>query len=166
MFYYINMFFIGSFIGFVMETSIKYLFIPSLNNGLLYGPWIPVYGMGIVFAILIERFVFNRIKVNRWMKMFLTFILIVLLTTILEFLGGHLIEFLFHKTFWDYRKLKFNIGKYIALEISLLWGVLSMVFIYFIKPLIEKIINKIPRWISILACFGMLFDFILTLMKG
>ena len=31
-----------------------------------------------------------------------------------------------------------------ALEISLIWGIMSLVVIYLVKPIIDKIIKKIP----------------------
>ena len=87
------------------------------------------------------------------------------ITSFAEFLGGVFIEKVFGKVFWDYRDLKFNIGKYVALEVALVWGALSLIFIYVIKPLLEKFIYKIPRWISILVFSGMIIDFIFTLQK-
>ena len=57
-----------------METTIKLLFCPSMNNGILYGPWIPIYGFGCCLIIVIMRFVFNRIKVNRFLKILLVFL--------------------------------------------------------------------------------------------
>ena len=164
MFYYLNMFLFGSFIGFVFENFLKLIF-PSLNSGLLYGPWVPVYGFGIVIIILIERFVFNRIKVNKFWKVIIMLLLIMIVVTGLEYLGGVLIKKFFDKTLWDYSNLKFNIGKYIALEVTLIWGVLSLIFVYIIKPFLEKFINKIPRLVSILVFGLMLIDFIITCLE-
>lgn len=84
----------------------------------------------------------------------------------LEFLGGILIEKIFNQVFWDYRYLKFNFGKYVALEITLIWGIFSLAFIYILKPLFEKFINKIPRWLTILVSVIMVIDFIFTLIEA
>ena len=51
--YYINSFLIYSIIGFLLETTLKTFFIKGMNNGILYGPWIPVYGIGSVLIIII-----------------------------------------------------------------------------------------------------------------
>ena len=53
MLYYINSFLIYSIIGFLLETTLKTFFIKGMNNGILYGPWIPVYGIGSVLIIII-----------------------------------------------------------------------------------------------------------------
>ena len=162
MFYYINIFLLCSFLGFCMETFLKTFVFTSMNNGILYGPWVPVYGLGAVIIIIIMRFIFNRIKVPRWVKWIILFVSVVVLLTLLEFLGGVLIEAIFGKVFWDYSNLKFNIGHYIALEISLLWGVFSFIFIYLIKPLEDKLIKKTPKWLTILVFLIFLGDVVAT----
>lgn len=161
-FYYLNIFLVCSGLGYVIETLLKTFIFHGMNNGILFGPWVPVYGFGAVIIILIERLIFNRVKASRVTKIFLMFISVTVLLTLLEFLGGILIEFLFHKVFWDYSNLKFNFGHYIALEISLLWGIMSLVFIYIIKPIEEKFIKKIPKWITILVFSLFILDVILT----
>ena len=161
MFYYLNMFLLGSFIGFVWENGLKLIF-PSVNSGLLHGPWVPVYGIGICIIIFIERFVFNRIKVKRLFKIIIMLFLVMFIVTGLEWCSGIFIEKIFNKTLWDYSKYKFNIGKYIALEISLLWGGLTLLFVYVIKPILEKIVNKIPKYITILVLVLMFIDFFIT----
>ena len=163
--YYINNFLIYSILGFILETSVKLLLFPDMNNGFLYGPWIPVYGFGVCIIIFIMRFVFNRFKVNRFIKIVLLFVISTFTLTLLELMGGHLIELLTGEIFWDYSDLKFNFGHYIALEISLIWGTMSLVITYIIKPITDKIIKKIPSSItySVLSIF--LIDFVITILN-
>lgn len=149
-------------IGFLVETSLKFFAFKGMNNGILYGPWIPVYGFGCVLVIVIMRFVFNRIKVPRWVKIFLVFLLSAIILSIAELLGGILIEKIFNEVFWDYSDMKFHIGHYISLEMALLWGVMSIVVIYVIKPLVDKIIEKIPSIITYLVLVTFLLDVVLT----
>lgn len=160
--YYINVFLIYSIIGFIIETTLKTFIFKNMNNGILFGPWIPVYGLGVVLIIFIMRLVFNRIKVKRGIKIFLVFFLSLIVLTIIELLGGILIEKIFNKVFWDYSDLKFNLGHYIALEISLIWGIMSLIVIYLIKPIIDKIIKKIPSVITYLVLFIFIVDAIIT----
>lgn len=160
--YYINTFLIYSIIGFVIETSLKFFLFKEMNNGILYGPWIPVYGIGCVMIIIIMRFVFNRIKVPRWLKLVLVFLLSAIILTVAELLGGLLIEKVFHKVFWDYRDMKFHIGPYISLEMALLWGAMSIVVIYIIKPIIDKVIEKIPSIITYLVLVAFSIDLVFT----
>lgn len=106
-------------IGYIIETTLKNFVFKGMNNGIMHGPWIPVYGLGCCIIIFIMRLVFNRFKVKRWLKIILVFLISMIVLTLLELLGGILIEKIFNKVFWDYSDLKFNMGHYIALEISL-----------------------------------------------
>ncbi len=164
MFYYFNMFIMGSILGFLWESSLSIIY-PNINSGILYGPWVPIYGIGTCIIIFVARLVFNRIKVNKFLKIIITLLIIMLVVTFLEFCGGIFIEKVFHKTFWDYRNFKFHIGKYIALEITGIWGILSLLFMYVIKPLLEKIIEKIPKYVTILIFAIMLIDYIFTFLE-
>ena len=163
--YYLNIFFMCSFLGFLMEGFFK-LFNKNMNSGILYGPWVPIYGLGAVLVIIIFRTIFNRTKFKKVNKLALTFLILVIIMSVLEYLGGNLIEIIFHKTFWNYSNMKFNIGKYICLEMSLLWGVLSFVFLYLIKPFEEKIMKKIPNFITYLVLVIFILDVFLTFLKA
>jgi uncharacterized membrane protein len=159
--YYINYYFIGSLIGYIIETILKTFFIKNMNNGILYGPWIPVYGFGIVLSIIITNYIFN-LKISKFKKIFISFIILVIFTTLIEEVGGLLIKFVFKKNFWSYKKLLFNIGPYISIEMSLLWGVLSILFILFIKPGYDLFIKKIPKEITYILLGIHLIDAIFT----
>ena len=82
--------------------------------------------------------------------------------SLIEYLGGILIEGVFHKTFWDYRDMKFSLGKYVSLEMALLWGVCSLLIIYVIKPLLDPFIKKIPAFVTWLVSFLFIIDVIFT----
>ena len=164
--YYLNTFFIYSILGFIWETLIKYIFFSHMNNGFLYGPWIPIYGFGACIIIFIMRLIFNRFKLKRIYKIILLFLISSITLTILEFMGGHLIELLTNKIFWNYSKLKFNIGHYIALEISLVWGIMSLVITYIIKPIIDKLLKKIPSFITYLVLLMFIIDLLITTLNN
>lgn len=163
--YYMNVFIVYSVLGYLLETTLKTFFIPNMNNGFLYGPWIPVYGFGCCLIIVVMRLVFNRIKVSRWLKIVLTFLLSAFVLTLLEFIGGNLIELLTGKVFWSYSDMKFNFGHYISLEISLIWGVMSLIIIYIVKPVLDKLIKKIPSIITYLVLGIFIIDFVITLIS-
>lgn len=158
--YYINTFIVYSMLGFILETTLKYLFFPSMNNGFLIGPWIPIYGLGTCIIIFIMRLVFNRFKVKRFIKVICLFFISSIVLTLLEFFGGNLIELLTGKVFWKYDNLMFNFGHYIALEISLVWGIMSLIVTYIIKPILDKIIKKIPSSITYSVLILIIIDFI------
>ena len=70
---------------------------------------------------------------------------IALILSIIEYLGGMLIETIFGEVFWDYSDHKFNFGKYASLEMSLIWALASIIYIYVIHPIINRYIYLIPK---------------------
>ena len=152
MMYYAKYFFITSIIGFIIESVVCGNF--KGNSGILYGPWTVVYGFGSVLILLINKIVSKNIK-NKVLKIISLFIISTISLTILELIGGIV--------FWDYSDCKYNIGKYICLEMSLLWGIASIAFIYLLKPLIDKIIKYIPNIVIYILIFLILLDLITTL---
>lgn len=160
--YYLNTFLLYSILGFLLETVRSFLVNSKFTSGILYGPWTPIYGIGIVIVILISNYLFSHLHLSRWIETFITFVIITLILTLLEWVGGILIEKIFHTVFWDYSKEAFSIGKYISLSKSLMWGVGSIIFIYVLKPLLEGVIKHIPIPVTIILTLLMLSDFILT----
>jgi len=116
--YFINNFFFYSIIGHIFE-SIIYLFCEG-ESGILYGPWTPVYGIGVViifsFYIYFIKKGFSK-KIIIWNLFLVVFILL----TLIECIGGYLLELIFGTVFWNYDGLPLHIGNYISLEISALF---------------------------------------------
>lgn len=160
--YYLNTFLLYSILGFLLETIRSFLVNSKFTSGILYGPWTPIYGLGIVLVILISNYLFSHLHLSRWLETFITFIIITLVLTLLEWIGGVLIEKIFHVVFWDYSKEAFSIGKYISLSKSLIWGVGSIIFIYVLKPLLEGLIKHIPIPVTVILTLLMISDLILT----
>lgn len=154
--YYLNYFFLFSIIGHIIETTLGY------NSGILYGYWTPVYGIGVVIILLI----YNKLKEKNLSNLkvgFLLFIFNFLILTIIEWIGGVLIEKIFGEIFWNYNKLYLNIGKYIAVEISLIWGISSLIISFILKKYIDLIIKKIPKLITLIISILFIIDLICTI---
>lgn len=165
MYYYFNCFWIYSIIGFILETIFYTIFNWSGESGILYGPWTPLYGFGAIIIILTTKYIFRNYKNNKFLKLALVFLFNTILLSLIELIGGLLIEKLFQTTWWDYSDHKYHLGKYICLDMSLLWGICAVILIYLIKPLFDKIIIKIPKLIGILVSSIILIDFIITIIN-
>ncbi len=162
--YYVNLYLIGSFMGFIHETLLKVIFFPSLRNGLLHGPWIPIYGFGfLMIAFSYRKICFWR-KSQLW-KAFVLFFILFFSLMILEELGGIMIELIFHQTFWSYSKLPFHIGPYISLEICVIWGIMSFFIVFYVIPFLELFLKKIPILFSISILFLQIIDFFSVLLS-
>ena len=160
--YLLNCFFIYSILGFLAESIISFLFGGSFSSGILFGPWTPVYGLGAVLIIAISEKLFKNLHMHRFIETIIVFFVVAITLSALEWLGGILIEMIFGTTFWDYSDQKFNIGKYISLEMTLLWGVMSIIFIYIIRPILDPLVKKIPKWLTIILSILFIIDIIMT----
>lgn len=160
--YLINCFFIYSILGFIIEGIFTLIVSGHFSSGILYGPWTPVYGFGAILTIVISRKIFKNMHKSRFVETLVTFIILTIVLTLIEWIGGILIENLFHETLWNYKNYKYNIGKYIALEMSLIWGIVSILIIYFVKPIIDKIVTKIHKSITFIITTLFIIDLITT----
>lgn len=128
---------IYSFLGWLLETL--YCSIPKghfVERGFLNGPYCPIYGFGALFILLILNPYVDNI--------FAAFVLGTLLTSILEYLTGYIMEKLFKMRWWDYSDRRFNIKGRVCLLNSVLFGVLSVILTELIHPVIASMINRLP----------------------
>ena len=161
--YLLNCFFIYSILGFLLEGTYTLITSNHFSSGILYGPWTPVYGFGAILTIIISQKIFKKMHKSRFTETLVTFIILTIVLTLIEWLGGIIIEKLFHETLWNYKNFQFNIGKYISLEMALIWGLISIFIIYFIKPIIDKIEKKIPKSLTYTLLIFFIIDIITTI---
>lgn len=156
--YYINYFFLYSIFGHLIESVVY--FFHNGESGILFCPWTPIYGFGVLIILLCFNFIkkINNLK----LRILLIFLSGFLLLSFLEFMGGIIIEKIWNVVFWSYDGLKFNIGHYISLEISFCWGI-SALLVIMLLPLTDKIVKKIPRFVSWLLILLMFIDLIFTI---
>lgn len=162
--YYVNIFFVFSFVGFLFENFINIFFNDNFNSGILYGPWTFIYGIGALLIVVLNKFL-AQYHLKKWQEVLIFYIGITILMTLVEFGGGMLIETIFHRTYWDYTNMRFNYGKYICLEVSLLWGLLATMINYFALPWVNNVVKKIPFWVSIIFIILFILDIVFTLIN-
>ena len=154
------LFLIYSFLGWCVEVS--FVAVTSgkvVNRGFLNGPVCPIYGVGMLGALLLLEPVSGNLL--------LLFLLGMLLCTLVELIGGWVLERAFHTRWWDYSDEPFNLGGYICLRFSIMWGLAVTFAVRLIHPLIFAMVN----WIPVLPggiLLGLLYglftaDFVLTL---
>ena len=160
--YYINCFFVYSIVGFVLETLVALITKTSFNSGFLYGFWTPVYGFGAVIILLVSEYFFKNLHLNRFLETIIVFVICAIVLSLLEALGGIVLEKIFKKVYWDYSNHRFHIGHYISLEMTVIWGIASVIFIYIINPFLKNIIKKIPFLVTVLLIILFVIDNIFT----
>ena len=127
-------FLIGSILGYGIEMIVGLVqnghFVS--RQGLLFGPFIQVYGVGLVAYYL----VISNIKKKSYIKIFF---ITMLLGGIVEYLFSYFQETWFGTISWDYSNLLFNIHGRTSLLHCLYWGIGGVLFVRFILPLIRNI---------------------------
>ncbi len=130
------LFFIYGFAGWCVEVIFhaanKGIFI---NRGFLIGPICPIYGYGLVAVI----WALTPIKDN----VFLVYIGSVIICSVFELIVGWASEKFMHTRLWDYSDNAFNIGGYVCLKFSLLWGVGCLCIVYIFHPMAMKLVGVI-----------------------
>lgn len=138
-------FFFYAFIGWIMETCYcSFLERKYVARGFLYGPICPIYGVGVLLMILF----FKPLTGNP----VLFYITAVVVMSAWEYLVGWFLETTTHVKYWDYSHIKYNLHGRICLPISLTWGVLSYIVIYWIHPHTEALFAQIAPWLSYVLC--------------
>ena len=143
-------FFIFSFIGWMWEVGL-FIFTEGkfVNRGALYGPWLPIYGTGCTLIVLLTKFKSFRKAIK---NPILTFFIVMVLCTIIEYLTSWYIEVKTGVRYWDYTGIFLNISGRVCFESSTFFGLGGCVCLYIVAPYLEKNLQKIAFPIKVVLC--------------
>ncbi len=133
-------FILGSFAGVVVETLwclLRHGYFES-RNGVVWGPFAPLYGLGATALTLALYRFRNR---GKWLSFAGGF----LVGTVVEYVCSWWQEWAFGSRSWDYSNMPFNLNGRVCLLYSLFWGVLGVLWIKDIYPRMSKWILRLPR---------------------
>ena len=160
---YIFMFFIFCLIGWLWECG-YHLFRNHefVNRGTLYGPWIPIYGVGgTLIVLLLDRFRDNKLKL---------LVLIVSLCAVLEYLASFILEFMFNSSYWNYKNEFLNINGRICFAGLAAFAIGGMAGIYILAPAISEFVGKFSKKkqmvVVTLLCIAFLADLVICMIFG
>lgn len=154
------LFLIYAFLGWCVEVSFVAVTLGQVvNRGFLNGPVCPIYGVGMVGVLLLLEPVSN--------SLILLFLLGMLLCTAVELAGGWVLEKVFHTRWWDYTNQPFNLGGYICLGFSIMWGLAVTFVVRLVHPVIYALVAWLPHTLGLVLVIVLyilfITDFILTL---
>lgn len=135
----ILMFFIFSFVGWFWEVLLQLLETGNfVNRGVMYGPWLPIYGSGGVIVLIL----LNKLRD----KPLIEFLSIIVVCGIIEYFTSYFLEITHNGVrWWDYSGYFININGRICAEGLLVFGLGGIAVVYFIAPLLDNIIKKINK---------------------
>ena len=136
-----TLFVIGSSVGYIIELFYRRFVSRKkwMNPGFLTGPYLPIYGIGVLMLFLISNI--NIPISNKVIDIILKIILIGISMTLIEFVIGLLHKKIMKITLWDYSNHKGNIIGVICPLYSLFWLLIGCIYFFLINPfLIDAII--------------------------
>ncbi len=140
------LFAVGAMMGWCIEVVFRKFFSNAnpehrwINPGYCLGPWLPLYGFGLVglyiIATLINVKIFEGIVFNR----IILFIIMALAMTFIEFIAGEYCLRVLKVKLWDYSDCWGNIDTVICPLFTLFWGILGMIYFYSLHPIMEDLV--------------------------
>lgn len=143
------LFFFGAFMGWVLELFYRRFISHAnpdrlwLNPGFLYGPCVPLYGVGTVILFVLSEFesqIFGAFDKTVGFY-FVMFFLMALAMTLIEYLAGLASIRVMHIRLWDYTNKPGNIQGLICPQFTLIWGALSAVYYFLLYPQLRVLVG-------------------------
>ncbi|MFR3836135.1 MAG: putative ABC transporter permease [Eubacterium sp.] len=153
------LFLIYSFVGWILETIFAITKQRKIiNRGLINGPFCTVYGFtGVLITVALKDLS------GVWLFLFSA-----IYASVIEWVAGKIIEKICHERWWNYENNKFNLGGYISLQTSVLWGALGFIAVTFTNSLLIDAYKLIPfmvvRIILIVVVVALAADMIFSLL--
>lgn len=156
-------FVIGSVFGFFAEMlyALVYTRTLEIRKGLIYGPFIQIYGIGAVaYYILISN-------IQEPKKAFISGMI---MGGALEYLCSFFQEIFFGTISWDYSNLFMNLNGRTSLLYCVYWGIIAIIYLKIVYPNLKKIepfLNKTSvKIITVFFMLFMTFDITISCMAG
>jgi len=165
------LFFVGSVLGWIIELFFRRIKNGYwINPGFLKGPYLPIYGLGLVFMYLVSSVDVTWIS-PVWMQHFIRIFLMGILMTVIEFVGGLIFIKGMKIKLWDYSKRWGNVKGIICPLFSLIWTAVGALYYYLLHPVFYDSVSWFVQniWFSFVVgiFFGIfLVDFAVTMRVG
>lgn len=143
--YYVLLFFTTAFAGWLWEVLLYLATAHVLvNRGVYRGPYLPIYGAGCVFLILL----LHRLR----RRPVIVFVLSCLLCTTLEYFSGAWLMWKWGIRWWDYSGHLCNINGHICLTSAVGFGLGGMLLICVIQPVFNKFYHRMTIAVRVTLC--------------
>ena len=151
--YMLLIFFTGCFVGWLYEEVFYWATEGALRNrGVLYGPWLPIYGIGALCIYAMK-------PIKKYPAVL--FLLCAGITGVVEYIIGWVGINRFGMRLWDYRGLFLNINGIICFRSVISFAVLGLIFQYLIEPNTEKAVKRVNEGTVKKVCLVLILLFII-----
>lgn len=159
------LFFIGSGFGWILELLYRRFFSKNnperrwINPGFCVGPYVPLYGTGLSVLYILAEIGTSYHLTETATGMFVMFLLMAALMTVIEYLAGIMLIKWFHMRLWDYSKELGNINGLICPKFSAAWAFLCALYYFLIHPNVLEALNWLSRNLQFSFFIGLFFGF-------
>lgn len=161
--YYLNVLYVFSLLGFILESTVYKISNSKRHSGIFYGPITMVYGFGMLTLVLIKKYFLDKIHCQKYLKIIIIFLVSWISLTFIEWLGGSILYQVFHINMWNYSKKAYHAGKYICLDLSIIWELFGTIYVIYLKSKLDKFIELIPKKVTLGIVIINIIDILLVL---
>ena len=126
-----------------------------LNRGFLFGPWLPIYGVGgLLITIIFYRTKNKPIKIGKVnIRPLIIYLESCILATAVELATTYIIDYNGgnFKTLWDYSENFMNFQGRIALIPDAKFGIIALISIYWMQPMLNRFVLNNKKVVNTLA---------------
>lgn len=155
-----------SVIGWIYEVFLEVVVYKwgFTNRGVLFGPYCPVYGFGVlIFLFTVYPIIKDKRVKKKILYIPIVFLACMVIATLLELITSYICEIFMGSWPWQTyaRDYKINFQGRIALSPSIRFGIGGTVFLYILQPLFKKLTNKLgEKNVNVIAIFSGILIFL------
>lgn len=155
------LFFIGCVMGWCIEVIFRKFFSKSnpshkwINPGFLIGPYLPLYGSGLVVLYLLSLIHIDAVDSHPVLQKILVILIMTIAMTVVEYIAGRIFIIGMNIKLWDYSDEWGNIQGIICPLFSFFWGVIAALYYFFLHP---HILNAV-YWLADHLTFSFFIGF-------
>lgn len=149
--------------GFVLERIINLVFLGYWwDNSVLYGPYQPLYGNGVVLLVLFAEYVYPKIKGHKALRLSIYVVAAIVFTALSEASTGYFFEWLTGIHLWNYGQTFPCQLEYVCWLPTSLFGILSFFVVYYLHPIFKKWLDQTPHYLAFMFFLIFIIDIIWT----
>ena len=155
------LFFIGCIMGWCIEVIFRKFFSKSnpshkwINPGFLIGPYLPLYGSGLVVLYLLSLIHIDAVDSHPVLQKVLIILIMTIAMTVVEYIAGRIFIIGMNIKLWDYSDEWGNIQGIICPLFSFFWGLIAALYYFFLHP---HILNAV-YWLADHLTFSFFIGF-------
>lgn len=171
---YLFLFLVGCMLGYLLEVLFRRFFSAKkwVNPGFMKGPWLPLYGFGIVVLYTLSNLFigafpnlpfYDPVASGRGPSVYdlIPMAIMGVSMNVLELVAGLIFVKGFKVRLWDYTNMKGNFMGILCPVFTVIWFALSIVYYYLAHPFVNLLANEAYAFMfggdGIGANFGFLF---------